>query len=226
MFYILDVGAYQGDFSYSLRKSGNFPNAQYLCVEANVDNVEALTEKQLPHVITLVGDVVGEEVVYFRPDPKLTDVQTGNSIFRESTYYFDDPVVEKHKTDTIDNILEGLGLGSDAFQLMKIDIQGSELKALRGAKELILRSKDLIIITEVSLLPYNGEDAPTFFEIMLEMESMNFKMIEIIDYNEINMNEPNSVTVQMDVAWQHSDKVMYDSSKWGKNRRYKIDINN
>ena len=223
--YVLDVGAYQGEFSLELRNSGKFPNAQYLCVEANQDNALHLTEKRLPHVISLVGDRIGEEVVYFKPDPKLTGLQTGNSIYRESTYYFDDPVVEKHRTSTIDKILEDFGLGDDSFQIMKVDIQGSELKALRGARKLIERSKDLIIITEVSLLPYNGGDAPTFFDIMLEMEKMNFKMIEIIDYVESNLFEVGdpTQTVQMDVAWQHASKVMFDNTKW-ESRDYKIDI--
>ena len=90
----------------------------------------------------------------------------------------------------------------------------SELKAIRGARKLIERSPDLIIITEVSVLPFNGGDAPSFFDIHLEMEQLGFKMIEIIDYVEIILNPPNSQLLQMDIAWQRGDKLSFNGKKW------------
>ena len=171
-------------------------------------------------MIGLVGDVEGEEVDYYRINPnfegggKVKVEETGNSIYKELSPFFNEPIIEKHVTHTIDNLVESVGLENDAFQIMKLDVQGSELKALRGAKKLIARSPDLIIITEVSIVPYNGGDAPSFFDIHLEMEKMGFRMIEIIDLTELTIDGSKSITLQMDVAWMRKEKVHWNGVKW------------
>jgi FkbM family methyltransferase len=222
--YVLDVGAFQGEFSSTLRSSGRFPNAQYILVEGN-NRFESLYQSlRFPYIISLVGDQDGEEVTYYRADPKSTGLETGNSIFREETRFFENPIIEKRISYTIDSMLEHLGLQQEAFQILKIDVQGSEIRALRGAKKLIARSPQLLIITEASFVPYNGMHSPTFFDLALEMEKLNFKMVDILGYSEATFSDRKAtMPIQFDVAWIHSDRVGWANKQWTK-RNYHVDI--
>lgn len=214
--YILDVGAFQAEFSSTLRDSGKFPNAQYLLIEAN-NRYESLYQSlDFPYVITLVGDVDEEVVQYYRADPTITSIETGNSIFKEETRFFDHALVEERVSYTIDTILDMLGLSEEIFQIIKLDVQGSELKAIRGAKRLLTRSAmEVVVITEVSFVPYNGIHSPTFFELMLEMEQMNFKMVDIVGYSEASFDDiKGKMPIQFDVAWMHHDRIGWRNKKW------------
>jgi FkbM family methyltransferase len=79
----------------------------------------------------LVGDYKGIAKFYKNPDIVLA---TGNSMFKETTKYFEDAIEEEVPIDTIDNILRDFNL-TGKIQLMKMDIQGAELVALKGAME-------------------------------------------------------------------------------------------
>ena len=130
----------------------------------------------------MVGDIDEEPVDYFRVDTTKSFLESGNSVFVENTEFFDSPKVEKRWSYTLDTIVSMIGLNESSIHIIKIDVQGSELKVLRGAKKLLERSKDVIIITEVSFVPYNGPDAPSFFDIHFEMTSMGFVLIDLFGY--------------------------------------------
>ncbi len=217
---ILDVGAFNGEFSEELRKRGRFPQAQYLCIEANHIHAGHLQNKNLPFVISLVGDVDDEEVPYYRVDTSKSQLETGNSIYRENSEYFDNARVEYRKSYTIDYVLDLLNVSHVPVDILKLDIQGAELKALRGAKRMIERSPNLVIVCEISFVPYNGADAPSFFDIHYEMEKMGFKMVDILGYSsgkkEKGNGEFTSYALQFDAAWVRREKLHWRGVSWPK----------
>lgn len=62
------------------------------------------------------------------------------------------------------------------FQMMKIDVQGSELFALRGAYE-TLRTVEVIII-ELSIVQYN-KGAPSYLSVLNALEELEYSMYTI-----------------------------------------------
>jgi FkbM family methyltransferase len=203
---VIDVGAFDGEFAATLRDSGRFPKAQYLCIEPNYDMEPYITSKNLPAVFSLVGDKDDEDIPYYRMNSDLGNAETGNSIFREDTSFYDEGRYEMRKSYTLDHIVDVV-MNAKALTvgLIKIDVQGAELKVIRGARGIIERSPNIVIITEVSLVPYNGIEAPTFFDIHYEMESMGFVMVDIVGYSSRNVTLSNeaevNVGIQFDAIW-------------------------
>ena len=214
---ILDVGAYDGSFSERIRTDGKFPNAKFICIEANTEKEAILKEKDLFYVISLVGEKDNEQADYYHVDPTLSNVESGNSVFRENTIYFDSSKPEKRMSYTIDSIMSIIGMENSSVQIMKLDIQGSELSAIRGARKLIERSKNILIITEISFVPFNGRDSPSFFDIHYEMTSMGFQMLDLLGYSSAKFNINGTILshpVQFDAAWIRSEKVSWRGVQW------------
>ena len=63
------------------------------------------------------------------------------------------------------------------FDLIKIDVQGSELDIIKGGLELIKKSKGILM--EVSLIEYN-ENAPTKDFVYEFMDKLGFIPVEVI----------------------------------------------
>ena len=105
---------------------------------------------------------------------------TGNSIYREQTSFYDDDqiIVEKRKTQTISQLL-----GNKIFDLIKIDVQGSEIDIINGGREIFENSKGILM--EVSLVEYN-KNAPLKDYVIEFMNDLGFIVTEHIG----NINHP------------------------------------
>lgn len=77
----------------------------------------------------------------------------------DNRLYWNDLCDESYDVEitTVDKLLEGYGI--DAIDLVKMDVQGFEGHVVRGMKETIQRSKDLIMLTE--FWPFGLESAGT-----------------------------------------------------------------
>jgi hypothetical protein len=105
---------------------------------------------------------------------------TGNSIYKENSAFYDEDkiiVVEKD-TKTLPRVLN-----NKLFDLIKIDVQGSELDIIKGGLDIIKSSKGILM--EVSLVEFN-QGAPTKQEVISFMEEIGFEPVEII----ANINHP------------------------------------
>jgi FkbM family methyltransferase len=216
---VIDIGAYDGEFAATLRDSGIYPNTQFLCIEANPMMQPYIADRKLPYVIAIVGDKNNENVSFYKSVSESALYHTGDSVFREDTPYYDDYIIENRTSYTLDYIVDTLvNASSLTVGLIKIDVQGAELKVIRGARGIIERSPNIVIITEVSLVPYNGIEAPTFFDIHYEMESMGFVMVDIVGYLSANMAVSDKISadagIQFDAAWARRDNVVMRNGPW------------
>jgi len=172
---ILDIGANTGQF-YNESKS-IFPNVYYYLIEGNENCEIVLSTLNVDYSISLLSDCEKEVNFYIRKhEPRCT----GNSIYRENTSFYDDDqiIVEKKYTKTLTSLI-----GDKQFDLIKIDVQGSEIDIINGGIEIFKKSKGVLM--EVSLIEYN-QNAPTKNFVYEYMKNLGFEPVEVIG----NINHP------------------------------------
>lgn len=166
---VLDIGANVGQFYNEIKQV--FPNSYYYLIEGN-DNCELpLQTLGVDYSISLLSNEIKEVNFYTRTnEPRCT----GNSIYREKTSFFNDDeiTVKKLTTNTLDNLL-----GHKKFDLIKIDVQGSEVDIINGGINIIKKTKGILM--EISLVEYN-ENSPTKEFVYEYMDQIGFYPAEII----------------------------------------------
>jgi FkbM family methyltransferase len=172
---ILDIGANVGQFYNEIKEI--FPNSYYYLIEGN-DSCEVVLETlNVDYSISLLSDSEKEVDFYVRKhEPRCT----GNSIYRENTSFYDDDqiVILKKQTKTLSNILN-----NKVFDLIKIDVQGSEIDIINGGLDIFKNAKGVLM--EISLVEYN-QNAPVKEFVYEYMSNMGFIPIETIG----NINHP------------------------------------
>jgi FkbM family methyltransferase len=186
---VLDIGAHEGNWSRLFQHY--FPDANILMIEANKDKEEKLKELG-NYKIALLGHTDGKEVDYYKSIDQYT---TGNTIYKENniTSTF---VPEKTKTITLPTLL-----GSNkGYDLIKMDVQGSELDIIKGAIPIIEDTKFLIL--ELSILQYN-QGAPLIAKVIEELNKLNFVMMDILDFNHSN----DTYLIQIDALFANKKRI-------------------
>jgi FkbM family methyltransferase len=166
---VLDIGANVGQF-YTEALSV-FPYAYFYLIEGSESCREPLHNLGVDYSISLLSDKEKEADFYTRKnEPRCT----GNSIYRENTSFYDDDqiLIEKRKTETISNLI-----GSKYFDLIKIDVQGSEIDIIKGGLDIFKKAKGILM--EVSLVEYN-KSAPTKDFVYKFMKDIGFTPAEVI----------------------------------------------
>jgi FkbM family methyltransferase len=172
---ILDIGANVGQFYNEIKNI--FPNSYYYLIEGSESCEVVLETLNVDYSICLLSDSEKEVDFYIRKnEPRCT----GNSIYRENTSFYDDDqiLIEKKQTKTLSNLLN-----NRKFDLIKIDVQGSEIDIINGGLDIIKEAKGILM--EVSLMEYN-QNAPTKEFVYEYMDNLGFKPVELIG----NINHP------------------------------------
>ena len=177
---IIDVGAYEGDWSRLARKV--FPDAPILLVEPQA-------EKEAP--LRLAMSEIGNARLHQSAlaadceEHRFFVMETGSSLLSENSNVARE--VRTLKTETLDSLP---GKASNIF--LKLDVQGGELGVLAGGQQ-TLKACSLIQL-EVALLPYN-EGAPTFLQVVTYMNELGFVPLDISGF--IRPDGVNLVQVDM-----------------------------
>jgi len=172
---ILDIGANVGQFYNEIKNI--FPNSYYYLIEGSESCEVVLETLNVDYSICLLSDSEKEVDFYIRKnEPRCT----GNSIYRENTSFYDDDqiLIEKRQTKTLSNLLN-----NQIFDLIKIDVQGSEIDIINGGLDIIKEAKGILM--EVSLMEYN-QNSPTKEFVYEYMDNLGFKPVELIG----NINHP------------------------------------
>lgn len=177
---ILDGGANVGQFSRAAAEM--FPESKIIAFEPLPEIAERF-RKNLSNCrdrVRLVRTALGRrngKVLFHRNSHSHSS--SALSLHQNHRIAFPDAVdisTLKVPLATLDGALKGEGLGRPA--LLKLDLQGFELEALRGAERL-LRMIDVVLL-EVSLKPmYQGE--PTFTKIEKFLRARGFKFEVALD---------------------------------------------
>ncbi|WP_107671263.1 FkbM family methyltransferase [Cyanothece sp. BG0011] len=171
---IIDAGAFKGFWTKSAFKI--FPGSQIVTIEPN-PHIEAELKKNLsnimPHPIIIqrgVGETPGESQFNIWGDPK-----TAMSASLQSHVQGEAKIKVNIKVDTLDNIAKEYNIQPD---LVKLDLQGSELKALKGATSL-LQTVEMFMIEFGCLDAYLNRATPR--DIMDVFFDNDYCLYDIVD---------------------------------------------
>lgn len=190
---MIDVGAYEGQ--WSLLADTVFGPTPTLMVEAQAAKaplLERLTRDH-PHfrlASAALSDTAGQELTFY-------EMETGSSLMPEQS---NAPRTSTTLvTRTLDEVAaEALPDAPDLF--LKIDVQGAELRVLRGGTATLARCE--LVQLEVALLQYN-EGAPLMPEVIAFMAERGFLPIEIS-----GMSRPREVLVQIDLLFARTGSAL------------------
>ena len=186
---IIDVGAYQGEWTKLVRRI--FAGVPILMVEAQQSKkvrLEALCGNGVCLASEVLGAEAGRAVTFY-------EMETGSSYFEEQSNA--PRKASTYITETLDKVAAGL----TGPLFLKIDVQGAELEVLKGGEETLKQCE--LIQLEAALLPYN-KGAPTFFEVLSYMNDRDFVPLEVSGFS-----RPNGVDlVQIDMLFVRRDSSL------------------
>ena len=182
---ILDIGANKGKWSIEVRKKV-FPNAEYTLIEA-IDYKELKKISIKNHnirFINLLLDEVEHNVIWYEKR------NTGDSIYKENTSYFEDCEQYDRNTTTLDIFFST----DPGFDLVKIDCQGAELPILKGGKKIVQHAS--VIILEVPFMGQYNLGVPNFFEHINYMDQIGYRVFDIVELHRVD-----NILIQIDIIF-------------------------
>ena len=182
---ILDIGANKGKWSLEIKKKV-FPKAEYTLIEAiDYEELEKLRIKyDNINYKNILLDEIEHLVTWYEKR------NTGDSLFKENTGYFDDCKEIKRSTNTLDLVFNK----NEVFELIKIDCQGAEIPILKGGNRLVQKSS--VIILEVPFMGEYNIGAPNFYEHINYMENIGYRVFDIVDLHRVD-----NILIQIDIIF-------------------------
>ncbi len=182
---ILDIGANKGKWTLEIKKKV-FSKAEFTLVEA-ID-YEELEKLSLKHDNINYKNILLDEIEHLVTWYEKRN--TGDSLFRENTGYFDDCKEIKRTTTTLDKVFQK----NEVFELIKIDCQGAEIPILKGGN--ILVQKSSVIILEVPFMGEYNIGAPNFYEHINYMENIGYRVFDIVELHRVD-----NILIQIDIIF-------------------------
>lgn len=167
---VYDIGANRGQWTRNLKDNCN-KNISYYLFEPNVFHNQSLGATGSQYYNVLLSDSA-EELDFYSING------TGDSIFKEVSEVYVGVKPIKMKTELLDHYVIRNHLPIP--DLIKLDTQGSELKILKGALNLLGSVKFLIV--ECSILEYNS-GAPTISEITKFLQCNGFQPYAVSEFH-------------------------------------------
>jgi len=171
---IVDAGAYVGSWTYTT--ASIFPEAQFIVIEPNphvekkIDN----TLQDLKGRTTIIGKAVADQPGTL-PFNIWGDPNDATSASLQNHVRGSAENTVNVEVDTIDNVLTEYSRHAD---LVKLDLQGAELKALRGATE-TLKTAEMFIVEFGCLEAYIDRATPQ--QLMEIFYGNDYCLYDIVD---------------------------------------------
>jgi FkbM family methyltransferase len=159
---VVDIGAHMGRYTIiSSKRVGT--NGKVICMEADPNNFETLN-----HSIELnnLTNVISFNCITYSKEMDIVDVNTYNRMH----------------VNTLDYLLHQNGISHAEVNWMKIDVEGAELEVLKGATNILSKSKDIALLIEIHGI------SSLYKPIMELLNSYNFKIEKAFEgYQRQNM---------------------------------------
>jgi FkbM family methyltransferase len=172
----LDIGVCKGHaISFILEQLPSLTKIEM--IEANElhrPDLEKISKQfNIPFHIEVLSDEI-KEVTFYLDGRGADSTGPGNSYYLEDTSHYLNTPSEVRITNKLDSIYDDTFI----FDLIKMDTQGSELDIIKGGKNLISRTKAIIL--EENEFCYNI-GAALHSEIKEYMQSIGFVLAELLD---------------------------------------------
>jgi len=192
---VIDAGAAEAGFFLMLQKIGAFPKARYLfidCLEENLPVYRSL-ERAFGHrheICALDADN-GEVSITVTPDMYGTGIKARDAFAHE----------EKRTVPArrLDDVLAGLDLAQPYF--LKLDLQGGEVAALRGASKALQSCAGVLAEARPRMPEDNRNNLRDLLTIMQDAGFVAWDIVEPL-YKESSMT-----MYQCDVLFLHHTRV-------------------
>lgn len=168
---ILDIGCNQGHWAEGVAKCTSKSNI--VCIDGNPSHINSVEGKGFRFICACLSD--RERMVKFYRDIGSDIFSSGRSYYLENTNHFQDSSYDEIQTKTLDGLFV-----DEWFDMIKMDIQGAELDAMRGGKALISKCKCLILETATGSFEYNI-GSPYQDEVVSWLDAHGFAVIGSLD---------------------------------------------
>ena len=203
---ILDVGANRGLWTKAVRQI--WPRAQLLMFEANPNLVPELEGSGAPFRIAVLGETARDVTMHFGRGKSIT----GSSMFRESGKHRDNFDATTVRMQTLDDALASERARDGGYQLLKIDVQGAELKVLEGATR-TLRSVEAIVL-ELSIVQYN-EGAPLWLEMQSRLGALGYQVYDVLELHYHAGERHTPQCIQVDLLFVRTSSRLWHANVTG-----------
>lgn len=187
---VVDIGANIGNFSKQI--INKFPGCESIMVEANPYCEPYLIQTNIPYEIKALSNKKAQKELFVE---KQNTVGTGASFYKENTQWYSEGLYTTITTTTT-TLDEQKYFIDHPIDLLKLDVQGSELDILEGGNNTVARSEYVLI--ETSLTNYN-QDAPLADKVVDKMLFNNFSIVDIIEYH-----VHNGIIFQLDFLFKNN----------------------
>jgi FkbM family methyltransferase len=200
---ILDVGANKGN--WSRQAAAIFPDANFILVEPQQEMIPSLQQfcgdyPKARFVEAGAGASAGE-----LPLTIWDDLAGSSFLPNENAAISDGKERRTVKVVTIDSLYDD---PSKYPELVKLDIQGFELEALKGAGKLF--GKTELFILEVSFYEF-APNLPSFLDIVTWMSQKGY---DVYDFPGFIRRSLDGALGQADVAFARRDGLLRKSREW------------
>ena len=179
---ILDIGAHKGTWTLDAMKIFNESN--YVLIDGikydEIDNL--LKHKNIIYYNEILADTE-EEVIWYEKQ------NSGDSLYKERTKIFSECNEIKRHTKLLDNVVD-----LNKYDLVKLDVQGSEIPILKGGIKTIENTS--FIILELPFMGKYNENVPNFIEHIEYMDSIGYILYDIIEIHKIE-----NIIIQLDIIF-------------------------
>jgi FkbM family methyltransferase len=172
---VVDIGANIGRYTIISSKRVGI-NGKVISIEANPGNFELLNRNirlnQLANIVSLNHAVYSKETKLKLYTP---GEESGHTIY--NTVILDraqneDKFVEVN-ANTLDYLLQSKGINQEEVNWIKIDVEGAEFEVLKGATNILSKSKDIALLIEI----HNLSDGTNLYRPIVEFLNLyNFKV--------------------------------------------------
>ena len=183
---VLDVGGYKGEWTRAVQRV--FPHASYTIIEPNPH----------PELRSARARVISE-VVAAEPGTVswYSNLSTGDSIYRETTWMYSAIVPTPRTTTTLDILFP-----SETFDFVKLDCQGAEVDILRGGQR-VLQGTEVLLLECPFACRYN-EGAPTFASYIEAVNALGFSPLEILE-----THRASGILFQIDILFLRTSSPLW-----------------
>ena len=177
---IFDVGANKGQSAKQYRS--RFPNAEIYCFEPFPESVTVLrrtfSDDARIHIVPkAISDTLGRATFY------VNECDATNSLLprpASTRRYYPEWAGPKNSIDaevtTLDKIISDRKIS--AVDVLKLDIQGGELMAFHGARNLLKAGGVQLVYTEIMFVPHY-EESPLFHDLWSFLAGFGYSLFDI-----------------------------------------------
>ena len=166
---VWDIGAHTGQWTSRISGFAFMRKSNFVMFEANSIHKSRLASVGVPYFIGLLGAANGYKDFY-------SIGGTGDSTYKEKTKYYEQAQPNSLPVSTLDFLATHNSLMPP--DLIKIDVQGSEIDVFMGALNSLKTCK--AIQCEVSLVEYNS-GAPDISDVIDFLQEVGFVPYSIIE---------------------------------------------